>query len=154
MPEAQPPRPEPHTPRGHTLAELLILLVLLGIALALAAPATGRARDHFAARAARDATASALARTRMVAIGTGSARLVVRLGEGTVAVRARGTDIPPLRLADEYGVRVRSTGTGDSVAVEYDALGLGRVASRTLIFERGDARAGLSVAAFGRVRRW
>lgn len=142
---------------GYTLVELVLLMVLVGVLVGLLAPATARVRDTLAVRAARDATAAALARTRMVAIAAGGARLVVVLDSALIAVEAVAGGArtpPPLQLRRDYGVSVHTSGSSDTVGVEYDALGLGRVASRTLTFRRGAASAGVTVSAFGRVRRW
>jgi len=42
----------------------------------------------------------------------------------------------------------------DTVVLRFDALGVGRMTSRTFRVRRGSAEAGLTVATYGRVRRW
>ena len=141
---------------GHTLLELLVVLALLAIAIGLAYPATRAVADAWAVRAARDAAAALLASTRAAAIAHRGAELLVVPADGTVLLRRAGAAPEPrLRLRDEWRVRVISPAfSGDTLVVRYDALGLGRVASRTLRFERGRAVAGLTIASYGRVRRW
>ena len=143
--------------RGHTLLELLIVLALLALAIGIAYPATRAAADVWAVRAARDATAALLATTRSAAIAHRGAELLVVPGRGSVLARTARAPVPRpvLEVTREWGVTLTSPGAAaDTIAVRYDALGLGRVASRTFRFERGSAAAGITIAAYGRVRRW
>ncbi|HUE76914.1 MAG TPA: prepilin-type N-terminal cleavage/methylation domain-containing protein, partial [Longimicrobiales bacterium] len=64
-------------PRGTTLIELLMVLLLLGLLLALAVPPMARWRDAVAARAARDELAAGLAWTRLSALSHGGSTIVV-----------------------------------------------------------------------------
>jgi len=140
---------------GYTLLELMVVTALLAIAVGLGWPGARAAADAWAVRAARDAAASALAATRAAAIAHRGAELLIVPAEGAVLTRDVGPARPRLLLGREWGVTVATPGfTGDTLAIRYDALGLGRVASRTLRFERGNAVAGLTIAAYGRVRRW
>lgn len=144
-------------PHGQTLLELIVALALLALAIGLAYPATRRAADVWAVRGARDATASLLASTRTAAIAHRGAELLVVPASGSVLTRTRAApqSTPRLEVAGEWGVTISSPGFGgDTISIRYDALGLGRVASRTLRFERGSASGGITVAAYGRVRRW
>jgi hypothetical protein len=56
-------------------------------------------------------------------------------------------------LQEEYGVSLDLGGGRTDVELAYDALGLGRVASQTVVFRRGDATAELVVSGYGRLRR-
>ena len=146
-----------HAQRGYTLIELVVVLALLAIAIGLAYPGARAASDAWAVRAARDAAASVLAGTRAAALAHRGAELLVVPARGTLLTRTgeRAVPVPRLELARDWGVAVSSPGfTGDTIAIRYDAIGLGRIANRTLRFERGRAVAGLTVAAYGRVRRW
>lgn len=140
--------------RGYTLTELALVLAVLGILLAIVLPPAGRWRDRAAVRAARDELAGAVAWTRMAAATRGGAALAVDPATGRVWTRGRdGTDSPPVDLSARYAVRVE-TGTDGVVLLQYDALGIGRAASRTFTFRRGAAVAGVTVSAYGRYRRW
>lgn len=142
---------------GYTLLELVIVLALLAIAIGLAYPPARTASDVWAVRAARDATAAVLASTRVVAIAERGAELLLVPAAGEVLTRTAATPTPRrrLRVRDEWGVALVTPGAAsDTVAIAYDALGLGRVASRTVRFERGRAVAGITVASYGRIRRW
>ena len=144
-------------PGGFTLLELVVVLALLALAIGVAYPGARAAADAWAVRAARDATASVLAGTRAAAQAQRGAELLVVVSEGRLLARsgARPEPVPRLELVRDWGVTVVSPGSsGDTVVIRYDALGLGRIANRTLRFERGRAVAGLTVSAYGRVRRW
>lgn len=138
---------------GFTLIELLVVLAILAILLSAAAPPLRRWRDAAAVRGARDHVAGALATTRLAAVSGGGAALVLDPGTGRFRIDVGGSPGAPVDLGREYGVRVETGGAGD-VVLRYDALGIGRIASRTLRFVRGDATAGLTVSAYGRYRRW
>ena len=143
--------------RGYTLLELIVVLALLAIAIGFVYPGARAAADAWAVRAARDATAAVLAGTRAAAIAHRGADLLVVPARGSVLMRTGGAGAPQPRLEvqRDWGVTVSSPGFGgDTIVVRYDAIGLGRIANRTLRFERGRAVAGLTIAAYGRVRRW
>jgi prepilin-type N-terminal cleavage/methylation domain-containing protein len=143
--------------RGFTLLELVVVLALLALAIGIAYPGARAASDAWAVRAARDAAASVLAGARTAAQAHRGAEVLVVVGEGRVLTRSGARPLPELRLelGRDWGVAVISPGfSGDTIVVRYDALGLGRIANRTLRFERGRATAGLTVSAYGRVRRW
>lgn len=145
------------TRRGYSLLELIIVLALLTIAIGLAYPGARAAADGWAVRAARDATASVLASTRAAAVAHRGAEVLVVQATGDVLTRNRRSDrpLPRLSVMRDWGVTLSSSGAGgDTVSIRYDALGIGRVASRTLRFERGASSAGITVSAYGRIRQW
>ena len=138
---------------GHTLLELALVLGLAGLLAGIAAVAVIRTRDELAVRRARDASAAMTAQARSVAIATGSATLVVDLSAAVIRLDEAPAGAAPIDLA-ALGVTVSSEPASDSVRIEFDGMGLGRVASRTLSFTRGRARAGIAISSYGRVRRW
>lgn len=141
-------------PRGTTLIELLMVLLLLGLLLALAVPPMARWRDAVAARAARDELAAGLAWTRLSALSHGGSTIVVDAPTATFwTTTPAGPGRTPVNLAERYAVRLEM-GSAERVSIEYDALGVGRHASRTIRFRRGRAEAGLVVSGYGRFRRW
>ncbi|HUF12911.1 MAG TPA: prepilin-type N-terminal cleavage/methylation domain-containing protein [Longimicrobiales bacterium] len=149
--------PRMRTRRGYSLIELIIVLALLALAIGLAYPGARAAADGWAVRAARDATASVLASTRAAAVAHRGAELLVVQATGEVLTRTARSPrpLPRLSVTTDWGVALSSPGfAGDTVSIRYDALGLGRVASRTLRFERGASSAGITVSAYGRIRRW
>ena len=151
------PRQGTHHPRmtrrGYTIAELLVVLALLALLLAMAGPQAVRWRDAFAVRAARDDLAAALAWTRVAAVSGAGARLVVEPDPARFRTLTTLGDLGPAAdLGDRYGVEFETPAAPTEIA--YDALGIGRLASRTLILRRGAARAGVVISAYGRVRPW
>lgn len=139
---------------GYTLIELLLVLFLLGVLLSLALQPLARWRDQAAVHAAREELAAALAHTRITAISASGATLVLTPATGSFSTRTRaGTVGLPVDLQARYRVGV-DAGAGDSVTFHYDALGIGRLTSRTVTMKRGGARAGITVSAYGRFRRW
>jgi hypothetical protein len=57
------------------------------------------------------------------------------------------------RSPGEHGVEISVPGGAATATLTFDALGLGVVASRTLVFRRGDAEVRLVVSARGRGTR-
>lgn len=145
---AAPPRP------GFTLIEMLIVLSVLGVLLVLTLPPVARWRDAAAVHAARDELAAALAWTRVAAASRSGATLVLDPETGRFwTVAAAGAAAPPTDLGSRYRVRL-DVGSSGPVLFHYDALGIGRLTSRTVHIRRRGAEAGLTVSAYGRVRRW
>lgn len=150
---AFPARPE--RARGYTLIELLVVLSVLGVLLAITLPPITRWRDAAAAHAARDELAGALALTRVVAVSARGATLVLDPTTGRFWIRTEEEeDGPATDLAGRYRVRVDAGPSTEPVLFHYDALGIGRLANRTVRVRRGRAEAGLTVSAYGRFRRW
>ena len=141
-------------PTGYTLLETMAALALLCVVLGIALPPVARWRDDAAVRAARDEIAAELAAARMAAVARGGAGLVVDPVTGRVwVVSGAGRAGEAIDVAGRYGVRLR-VGPGGPVLIAYDALGIGRLGSRTIEVRRGRAAGGLTVSAYGRVRRW
>lgn len=139
---------------GFTLVEMIMVMTVLATLLGIALPPTARWRHAAAVRTARDELAAGLAWTRMAAASHGGASLVLDPLTGRFWTRtADGRDSEPVDLQARYGVRV-DAGSDDPVVFPYDALGIGRLTSRTVYVRRGSAEAGLTVSAYGRCRRW
>ena len=139
---------------GHTLIEILVVLAILAVLLGVGLPGMSRWRDAAAVRAARDELAAGLAWTRMAAVTHGGASLVLdpTTGRFTIGL-GDGADRPAVDLSGQYGV-VIDPGTDRLVAFRYDALGIGRMTSRTVRVRRGHIEGGVTVSAYGRYRRW
>ncbi len=139
---------------GYTLIELLLALILLGVILATAFPPAMRWRDRAAVLGARDELAAALSRTRVIAVSAAGATLVLEPASGRIRTRTdAGRVTHSAEVGRRYDVRLEA-GDADSVTFRYDALGIGRLANRTIRIRRRDAEAGLTVSAYGRFRRW
>ena len=101
--------------------------------------------------AAREAAVAHIGRTRREARLSGGARLELRRDRARLWIESGGTPRDTLALESRFGVHMELG--GGAASLSFDALGLGRVASRSLWFVRGTARAGLIVSSYGRVRR-
>jgi prepilin-type N-terminal cleavage/methylation domain-containing protein len=141
--------------KGHTLIELLAVLATMGIALLMAAPPVERLLDGLAVRSARDALVVELARTRLLARTHGGALLLLDANAATAVIVSESGDTlhPPLLLHAHYRTGLE-LGSSAQATIRYDALGIGRLANRTLHVVRGGSAARITVSAYGRVRAW
>lgn len=142
---------------GTTLAELILTISIMAAVAAFALPQLTGARDEYAVRAARDAAAALVDRTRSLAQLRGSGRVLVDPRASEIRIEAPiGTPVAgSLSPRAEWGAEVLLSGRPVGVlALDFDARGLGRLANRTLRFRRGDREARLSLSTYGRVRRW
>ncbi len=138
---------------GYTLLEISVVLALLALAGTAILPAARRSADRAAVAGAREAVAGLVVRARTEAMLLGGAALHARPADGSVWVQAGDSTIVALRLGAEFGVSLEIVGGAAEAELKFDALGLGRRASRTLVLRRGDAEARLVVAAYGRAVR-
>ncbi len=138
--------------RGFTLIELTVVVLLVALGVSALVPAARRQGDRLAVISAREATVALVSRARREALLAGGAALHLRRDDGLVWLQGSEPARDTLDLPDRFGVRLDMSVREARLA--FDALGIGRVASRSLAFARGDARAGVAVSAYGRVRRW
>lgn len=139
--------------RGYTLIELVVVLALAAFATTSLAPAARRYRDRAATIAAREVTVGLLSGARIAAIASGSARVTIAAAPWRVWSEVGDSLIEVVGLESDLGVTVELSGGRIRSEIVYNALGLGRVASETLVFRRGDSAATLVVSSLGRVRR-
>jgi prepilin-type N-terminal cleavage/methylation domain-containing protein len=138
--------------RGYTLIELLFVLLLVGVTTASLAPYARRQRDRALVTGARESMVGLVAEARSAAVEAGGASVRIGADPPKAEVRSGARILRSTDIAEDYGVGVSLGGSG-YVEVAYDALGLGRVASQTIAFTRGNERAELVVSGYGRVRR-
>lgn len=139
--------------RGHTLVELLFVLLLAGVAVSSMAPAARRQRDRAAVVGAREAVVGLLAEARLAALESGGASVRITATPPRAEALARGASLRSAALGEDFGVTVGLSGADTQAELSYDGLGLGRMASQTITFRRGREIAELVVSAYGRVRR-
>jgi len=139
--------------RGHTLLELVTVLTLFGVTASAVAPTTRRMRDRAAVSAAREALVGLLAEARAHAMRAGGASVTISAGPWRAVAATPDTLLRAVELERDLQVAVDLGAGRTSAVLRYDGLGLGRVASQTIEFSRGDATAALVVSSFGRVRR-
>ena len=157
-----------HRRAGVTLVELMIVLVLVGILVSIAAPSARRMIERAEANAALNQLVAELSYTRMLA---------VRTGYGTELRLVRGPTCPAPRLgriaADRYLVvardpaprvvretRVRHAGRGACLesngdpSIRFNPRGmLVPFENRTVAARSGDASAHLTMSVLGRILR-
>ncbi len=149
MPPRLPPAPPCPSRPGHTLAELLTVLAVVGVLLAVTVPSAAQLLDTATVLVARQEATALLALARGHALAAGRATAVsVRGAEARLVVHA-GTDT--LRAASWRALGVTLDATRDSLAYGPDGLGVG-AANLRLILRRGGAADTLSVSRLGRVR--
>ncbi|MBI4546039.1 MAG: type II secretion system protein [Gemmatimonadetes bacterium] len=143
-------------PAGTTLVELLVVIGLLGILAASSIPSVARWLDAYTVRAARDALLAGLARARASAVARGHATFVIEVDRARFWAESDGDTVAaPVDLAADYGVRLETEGAPlERLELAFDALGLGRMAARTLHLRRGRAEAGIAISSYGRARPW
>lgn len=138
---------------GVTLLELLLALALSGLGLSVLVPAARRALDRFAVVSAREALAGRVASARLRAMAVGGARLVLDAPTATVWIEVDLAVSDSGPLEGPLPVEVKLTGTRSRIALPFDALGIGRVASQSIRFTRGRAASALVISAYGGVSR-
>lgn len=137
-----------------TLTETCLALTVVGILTTLAVPRARSGLDAIQVRAAREAAFGVLTRTRAVAMAQGGADLVVDTNDKTATVLNTAGAVLHATNFSPYDVAILADGSSARVTIRYDARGIGKMASRTLRFRRGTAESGLTISAYGRVRRW
>jgi prepilin-type N-terminal cleavage/methylation domain-containing protein len=137
---------------GFTLPEVVLVLALTGIAGTALLPSARAASDRLAVTAAREAVAALVARPRTEAMVHGGAALRLSAASGRGWVEAGDSIVEVRLLSEEFGVTV-DLGAAAEAELVFDALGLGRRASRTVVLRRGEAESRVVVAAYGRAVR-
>ena len=137
---------------GFTLPELVVALALIAIAGAALLPSARAASDRLAVAAAREAVAGMVVRARSEAMAHGGATLTLREAGARGWIAAADSVVEQRRLGEEFGVTLELGGAGEA-ELAFDALGIGRRASRTVVLRRGAAAARVVIAAYGRAVR-
>lgn len=97
-------------PRGFTLIEVVIALLIGSILTSIALTGFGNARGRFAVRGARNTFASLHARARAAAIEGGTtAQLTVYPSGDSVTVVRSGTTLESIRFGEEFDVDVQAS---------------------------------------------
>jgi Tfp pilus assembly protein FimT len=135
---------------GITLAEMLVVLTIVGIVIGYAALKIGAAADRAAARAAIAETITTFEAARQSAImRRAPVAVLIDTAATKVRVATDGALLSSRDLAAEFGVHL--TSSRDSMA--YDARGLGiGAANLRLVARRGREAETLFVSRLGRVR--
>ena len=140
---------------GLTTLELLCVLTLLSVAAGIAAPGFFHALDVLSVRAARDVIVTAAVQTRSAAVARGGAYLRVAEDGGVAVLQRDSTQRFSWQLRERYGIALDIENSARSIVLlEYDALGVGRLANLTVRVRRGRASGAITFSAYGRPRTW
>ena len=144
------------TRHGSTLLELALCIAMLTLLFGLGAPSYRHARDVLAVRAARDAIAASAVRTRSHAVGHGGANLQIDAAAGILRITTHDQAVSEAaELGSGLRVRLRLENTqATATTLAFDALGIGRIANRTISITRGSVTGGVTFSAYGRPRTW
>jgi prepilin-type N-terminal cleavage/methylation domain-containing protein len=97
-------------PRGFTLIEVVIALLIGSILTSIALSSYGNAQGRFAVRGARNTFTSLHARARATAIERGTTvRLLVDVGGDSVVITRGTTVVEKIRFDEEFRVDLQST---------------------------------------------
>ena len=137
--------------RGYTLAELAVVVAIVGLVTIAGIRGLTHHLDRIAVRNAVDEAAGALARARDEALAH-HALVSVRIdtADATIALRTGTLRLARYAIGHEHGVTI--TATRDSISFDVRGLGFG-AANLTLVARRGSAADTLVVSRLGRVRR-
>lgn len=139
------------THRGITLPELLLTILVLGVAAHLTLSPFRRQVDAIVLSAAREEVIALFHRARTEARYRGRADLFLSEGEDPILL---APERPPTRaLLSDRGIDLEIAGSRSELELAYGPLGMAAVASATLILRRRDAEVRLIVSSYGRVRR-
>ena len=98
-------------------------------------------------------TVGLLSEARLAAIASGTARVTIAAAPWRVWSEVGDSLMTVAGLEMDFGVTVELSRGRLRTEIAYNALGLGRVASETLVFRRGDSVTTLVVSSLGRARR-
>ncbi len=137
---------------GYTLAELLVVVVLVGLAASVALPPLARALDRAAVREAADRYAALHLRTRRLAAARGSlARLELDSAAGTATLAARAAPVWDTVAVQSFGTVVFSA---SQPVVTFSPVGLGfGLSNSRIVFRRRAAADTVTLSRTGRLKR-
>jgi len=148
-----PPCHRRASPTGFSLVELLIVLALAAVLMGAAWPLGRRSLDRLHVVTAREELFGLVYRARGLATRSGEAAIIVDLEAGWASlVDASSAEVDHVDLGSRH-VDVSTPGSSSSVALRWNGLGWGVVASRTLVLRRGAGETRLVVSSRGRASR-
>lgn len=148
-----PSRPPVRGRSGHTLIELAIVLVMIGIAISFATPRMSRYLSALRVSRALDRVASDVAFARISAMRTGAAVRVTFTGAAgyTITVPSTSRTLRSVSLATEMPGTSLTPPTSDS-RLDFDSRGILRsVGTGRLVAASGGARDSVTLTLAGRM---
>lgn len=141
-----------HRMRGHTLIELSIVLVLTAVGVSSLVPSARALRDRAVASAGREVLVAGFHDARASAVRHGGAKLTIRRAPPAFRVETPEGAAAWVPL-NEVLLRLRLDSGRDSIVVEFDRMGIGRLASHSIEVSVGAVSRRLVVSSYGRIRR-
>jgi prepilin-type N-terminal cleavage/methylation domain-containing protein len=139
--------------RGYTLIELLAVLTLMAVGASTLAPTARRLSDTASVAVAREEVVAGLSEARSRAMVAAGSSVTIISDPPELRIHESGTLRRSVDLGADGPLEVVLSGGHDSTQIRFDALGLGRFASETIVLRRGSATATLVISSYGRVRR-
>jgi len=137
---------------GLTLPELLIWLLLIGVATQIAVGPARRQADRMVLVGAREELIALFHRARMEARNQGESRILFATGADPILLVL--PDRPTIRVPlASRGVETEVSGARESVEFVYGPLGVAQFASATLSLRRGGEELSVVISGYGRIRR-
>lgn len=140
------------SPTGVTLPELVLCLLLVGLAVQALVTPFRHQSDVLSVRGAREEVVALLQRARMEARASGEAAVVIEDGADPYLVLPGGRPLERVPLRSR-GVRIEVLGSRSSATLSYGPMGVARFAAASLLLTKRDAESRLVVSTYGRVRR-
>ena len=138
---------------GHSLIEIVTVLVILAVLAPPVIGSAGRLRASFLLLRAQEEAARLFADARWVAVGSGGATVVLTADPPRGAVLAPGGGTVRTVDLGAGGVSLRLSRGRARSRLRFGPLGLGMVSSQTLTFRLAGEERRLVVSSLGRVSR-
>lgn len=138
--------------RGHTLIELLFVLLLAAVGASSLVPTARKVRTWAVLSSARETLVAGFTGARATAVRHGYADLIIRSSPPAYRVESPVSPGSWVPLADPP-LRLELDGDQDSITVRFDRMGVARFASHSIDVVVGSASSGLVVSSYGRIRR-
>ncbi|MFQ5704971.1 MAG: Tfp pilus assembly protein FimT/FimU [Gemmatimonadales bacterium] len=139
--------------RAFTLVEVMVVILILGLITALAAPRVWRWADRLAVASATQEIASFYARARFSAVYHGRRLRIVLDQDSLAATVEAAVDSVLWRQVGPGGRGVVLQSSRSVIRLYPSGLGLGG-ANTKLVLRRGAAAESLTISRTGRLKRW
>lgn len=138
--------------RGYTLLEVLVVVSMIGTFVSIIGGPAGGLRDSLAARAVVEDVVAVVRSARAEGRARGGSLLWLH-DDGRYSIHGPDGVVRRGAVALNRARALELSAGRDSVALRFDRLGLGRMASTTVRIRAGNEERSVVVSAYGRVRR-
>lgn len=141
------------TRRGFTLAEILTVMVIMGVVMMMTLPKMGHINDRNQMRSAKDGISARLAAARAAAIATGRQAYFYSAGDSIRVTASNGstqvTKGTTINLKRQFGVSVNSP----AFSIMFDGRGMTSGTSNVIRFSRSGIADSICISAIGLINR-